>query len=295
VDAQGSYTELLKSGINFAQLLRQDDAGTVPDVESESPTKILKYKGTGIEVLTRSKSQPSFRRSSSMSMLEMGSLGTSLVPEEFAWEEEASIARSFRKNSRRESKPIVPTLRKRSRRGPRDSVASSESTPLIPKEQDEQRSTGDLTFGLYWKYIRAGSSLFALTVLFFSNILVQVLFSGTDYFLQYWTQKEELRIPLVQDEIFDLNNTSSSNSSFTDEEIAAFDSERTIDIYIYSGLIGLLFFVSLVRTAGFLTMCLNASINLHRMLFNGVLRAPMRLPPDQRAYRMIVSVCVSVG
>ena len=38
---------------------------------------------------------------------------------------------------------------------------------------------------------RAGTTIFSLTVLFISNILVQILFSGSDYFLQYWTKNEE--------------------------------------------------------------------------------------------------------
>lgn len=98
VEAQGSYTELLKTGINFALLLRQDD-GPKDLLDLEEANKLLKYKGTGMEVLTRAKSQPSFRRSASMSLLEMGTFDNPLVPEEFPWEEEPAIARSFGQNN----------------------------------------------------------------------------------------------------------------------------------------------------------------------------------------------------
>lgn len=49
-----------------------------------------------MEVLTRSKSQPQIRRSASMSIIsEMGALGNPFVPEEFEWEEEPAIMRSY--------------------------------------------------------------------------------------------------------------------------------------------------------------------------------------------------------
>lgn len=137
---------------------------------------------------------------------------------------------------------------------------------------------------LYWRYIRAGSSLFALTILFFSNILVQILFSGSDYWLQYWTKNEEARFsPVLDEQDFESGDFDAGfkieNSSFYKENSTSslsLDSEREMEVWIYSGIIGVLFVISLIRTAGFLTMCLTSSVNLHKMLFNGVLRAPMR-------------------
>jgi ABC-type multidrug transport system ATPase subunit len=100
VSAQGTYTELLKTGINFAQLLRSEDTTTTnpQDMPESSSAKILKYKGTGKEALTRSKSQPQMMRrsASSTSILEMGVCGNAPVGfEEFEWEEEPAIMRSY--------------------------------------------------------------------------------------------------------------------------------------------------------------------------------------------------------
>jgi ATP-binding cassette subfamily C (CFTR/MRP) protein 4 len=169
------------------------------------------------------------------------------------------------------SRPLVPSLRALRKPPTNAAIKSDESTPLLvgsPNPHDEQRSSGDITLGLYWRYMSAGSSWFGMTNLLLSNILVQILFSGSDYYLQYWTRSEEKRVPDS-----DVNVT---NETFTEEEIAAFDRTRDTEIWIYSGIITGLFVVSLVRTAGFLTMCLNSSVTLHRMLFNGVLRAPIR-------------------
>jgi len=56
----------------------------------------------------------------------------------------------------------------------------------------------------------------------------------------------------------------------------SFFMQRNNQVYIYTGIIGALFVVSLSRTAGFMKACLRSSISLHRSLFHGVLRAPMR-------------------
>jgi ABC-type multidrug transport system ATPase subunit len=100
VDAQGDYTALLKTGINFAQLLKSDDAHHHHDSPEHSQ---LKYKGTGMEVLsaapnTNKGNRPEFRRSASMSLLEMGTIANLLVPDEFQWEEEPSIVKSYGHN-----------------------------------------------------------------------------------------------------------------------------------------------------------------------------------------------------
>lgn len=52
--------------------------------------------------------------------------------------------------------------------------------------------------------------------------------------------------------------------------------QRQLQIWIYCGIIGGLFVVSLMRSVGFFQMCMSASVNLHKRLFAGILRAPMR-------------------
>ena len=51
---------------------------------------------------------------------------------------------------------------------------------------DETKSSQNLSRGLYWKYIRAGSNCCSLFVLILANILAQICFNGSDYWLQFW-------------------------------------------------------------------------------------------------------------
>ena len=51
---------------------------------------------------------------------------------------------------------------------------------------DESKSSGNISLGLYWKYIRAGSNCCSLSTLVLTNILTQIFFTGSDYWLQFW-------------------------------------------------------------------------------------------------------------
>lgn len=55
-----------------------------------------------------------------------------------------------------------------------------------PMNADELRSVGDIGLSLYWKYIRAGSNCCSLLFIIILNLVTQFLFTGSDYWLQYW-------------------------------------------------------------------------------------------------------------
>lgn len=50
----------------------------------------------------------------------------------------------------------------------------------------EVRSIGSVKAGVYLEYFLAGGGWCLLITLFVANIITQVLFSGTDYWLSYW-------------------------------------------------------------------------------------------------------------
>jgi len=315
VTSQGSYTHLLASGINFAQLLdsENNEQHQTKDSSNEKNLQLhLKYKGTGMEVLHQDKPSRTFKRSASTSLLEVGvatatatggSGGASNLVDEFEWEEEPEVVRSLGYNySRRmyryasifkflfqeairilillvfvncRSRPVVPSQLSKSHllEISKKKKKADEKTPLLntellsPRNREEDRSSGEISLKLYWEYIRAGSSIPGVINLIFSNILVQILFSGSDYFLQYWTSREEL----LHDNKLNETTGAYDVTIATDEWFG-----RDLQIIVYSSLVAALFVVSLIRTAGFLVMCLNSSVKLHSMLFDGVLRAPMR-------------------
>jgi hypothetical protein len=50
----------------------------------------------------------------------------------------------------------------------------------------EVTMSGSIGFGTYWKYLRIGSNLCLLSFILISNLLTQALYSGSDFWLQFW-------------------------------------------------------------------------------------------------------------
>ena len=69
---------------------------------------------------------------------------------------------------------------------------------------------------IYWIYTRAGAGIFGFLIFFFSNIITQLLFTGSDYWLSAWT---------------DYTERESLNLTFDRNPIIA--ESRDVNIYIY--------------------------------------------------------------
>lgn len=59
-----------------------------------------------------------------------------------------------------------------------------------PTGQDEEQADGGISLKVWKRYFRAGASVFLLFILILVLILSQVVTSGSDYFVNYWTQME---------------------------------------------------------------------------------------------------------
>lgn len=55
-----------------------------------------------------------------------------------------------------------------------------------PKVVEEATKSGGVKWSLYWKYFMAGSGCFAFFLLLLFNALTQVLFTGADWWLNFW-------------------------------------------------------------------------------------------------------------
>lgn len=118
-------------------------------------------------------------------------------------------------------------------------------------QRGEVQTIGSIKARIYWLYVRSGGGFFLLSILICSNILTQLLFNGSDYFLSLWTDKETLVV----------------TGGWIDNV------DRNTLIIIFAVLVGALFLLSLVRTTVFFTICMRSSITLHNRLFESVIRA----------------------
>lgn len=153
------------------------------------------------------------------------------------------------------------------------------------EEMDEEVVNCDA----YIFYLACVSSVLLLIFVFFSNILAQALFNGSDFYLSFWTDTEERRttfaaqngLPAAQVNtavdgaaIQPQQQATNGNATFV---IQNFTDQFSVQEngYIYAGLILALFVAVLVRTTTFFSACMRASIVVHDRLFKSVMAAPI--------------------
>lgn len=142
----------------------------------------------------------------------------------------------------RRSRSGSKTSSTRQRRTSDSSLESVEDKEGTPKQVEEARREGSITWDVYKKYVGAmgGICAFFWLVVFF--VTTQVAASGGDYFLTYWSRKEDDRgmrenqsaIPILE----------------TVEERQA----RYLDVYIFSGLTVATVIICLCRSFLFFTV-----------------------------------------
>ncbi|XP_046836014.1 ATP-binding cassette sub-family C member 4 [Vespa crabro] len=185
-----------------------------------------------------------------------------------------------------------------------------------PQETEELMAKGTLTKAIYWKYFRAGASIFVIIAFVCSMILGQIGSSGGDYWVAYWTNQEEMRLKKERDFIHSQHNF--NTSALTDENGNSTNftiRDNTIDnikhivfndssiiqniiaenmtnvnvestesygldtytaLWIYGGFIAVSIVMTITRNLIFFKTCMTSSKNLHNLMFSCLLKAPMQ-------------------
>ncbi|XP_017485264.1 PREDICTED: multidrug resistance-associated protein 4-like [Rhagoletis zephyria] len=117
----------------------------------------------------------------------------------------------------------------------------------------EDQAKGGVSGRVWWEYFHAGSNLCGLILMTIFMLMSQVVCSGSDYFVNIWTQQEYLR-------------SLSKPTTFTTFEC----------LYIYGVLIIAVILMTIFRGYLFFKVCMHASKVLHDRMFGCILRATMR-------------------
>ncbi|KAJ6642102.1 ATP-binding cassette subfamily C member 4 [Pseudolycoriella hygida] len=120
-------------------------------------------------------------------------------------------------------------------------------------------------------YFRSGANVWSLTSLFMLFLLSQVLASGCDFWVAFWTAQEENR------------NFQRNELAFSDDRnISQTDNSVTgvlttyLCMFIHGVLVTALFIVALARSIGFYTICLRAAHKIHNAMFKGIISTSLR-------------------
>lgn len=204
VQARGTYTDLLASGIDFAQLLLSDNDKDIHSV-SGSPTKASTIFGrvrTMSEASATSyESRGSPQRKGSLSMTPGESILAGIIIMRVHANNPHTQHQTFTcaiinhyygitciffsgdtytvdPESDTEEADIIRTSRSGS---PSKQKMLPDSKPKEedgPEVLEETTNTGDVKWSLYWKYFRAGGGYFVLFLAILSSIITQILFTG---------------------------------------------------------------------------------------------------------------------
>ncbi|KAF5269301.1 hypothetical protein FQR65_LT02602 [Abscondita terminalis] len=137
--------------------------------------------------------------------------------------------------------------------------SSIELTKQIPARVREHSSKSVSSISGYIKYASASGSKILVSAVIFLFILVQFLFSGSFYLMTYWVNYEQAL---------------AYNSSYyiTDDDVIKSQNHFVI---IYSSVTAALLVTTLLRNTLLFNFCMKSSINLHKSMFESMVRASM--------------------
>ncbi|CAG0884515.1 unnamed protein product [Darwinula stevensoni] len=140
-----------------------------------------------------------------------------------------------------------------------------------PMQASEITAMGKVRWKVYWDYIVTGTGTLGFVFLLFMNLLTQAAFSGSDYWLSLWTNGEQCE----------------AKNGTTEAGCDTYYPGRWLALYVYMGLVGVLFVSSLLRTIAFFFACLRSSVRLHHRMFRAVIRTSIKFFDDNPIGRVL--------
>ncbi|XP_045130925.1 ATP-binding cassette sub-family C member 4-like isoform X2 [Portunus trituberculatus] len=141
------------------------------------------------------------------------------------------------------------------------------------KYDEEARISGSVKATSFIGYFKAGFGWPFLIFFLPMNSIVLIIILGSDYFLSYWTNKEQL----IAESVMNMSNAvEETNSSFINVSSSDDLLDRTLNIYIYSGLVVGMFIGVFLKSFFFFWACIASSQGLHKNTLWAVFRCPMK-------------------
>ncbi|XP_076312434.1 ATP-binding cassette sub-family C member 4-like isoform X1 [Tachypleus tridentatus] len=307
--ALGNYTHLLNSGIDFVSLMEMEEEDSRRDsVKAHNITIEQSLSISPMDTFVAQKKSPTIIRnpeivsSSSISSWlaeEMkisgmedlycsGSTGDNSSRRHSLWDT-VSVSHSAQHMVSTSQGALCESnlsLASTVEEDPHPTLTERSNGKDYPKQEEELRSTGSVKGTVYWYYIKTGAGWFLIPLLIISSIGAQALFSGSDFWLALWTNGEEARRLAIERH----NMTNSDNTTNGTINQLVIDNEFMnvyTNIYIYSGMVGGLFILALLRTTLFFVMCMRSSVGLHNKMFGSIVRAPISFFDNNPAGRIL--------
>ncbi|XP_023930136.1 multidrug resistance-associated protein 4 isoform X1 [Lingula anatina] len=139
----------------------------------------------------------------------------------------------------------------------------------VPAQEEEQRAEGSVGWKIYRDYFKAGGGCCVFLLLVTLNILAQVAYVMSDWWLSYWSNQEEHKASLSARHQYLLEQ------GYNVTNITVPNVDTNLNIYIFTGLTVSVFMFGLLRALMFFKVCVDASRNLHNKMFHSIIRVPV--------------------
>ncbi|XP_058822716.1 ATP-binding cassette sub-family C member 4-like [Topomyia yanbarensis] len=155
-------------------------------------------------------------------------------------------------------------------------------------ENMEMSSKGTVQGSVLMNYIRCGANpviLFGLLLLFLAT---QVVASGADLWVAFWTSQEEQRIFQRDNETSTIDRTNSSTSDDLLPPAGGAPLLSTeICMAVHGALVTSVFLIAIIRSISFYKTSVRASQNLHDSMFKGCVSTSMRFYDTNTSGRIL--------
>lgn len=148
------------------------------------------------------------------------------------------------------------------------SIVSQHKNQICIDNNNEQQKLGNLTKKTYLEYFKNGGGIFGSLFYFIMLILSQVLCTFGEYWLSYWASQESIDY---------MNKTSTivTNNDTTSYDVLVFKNRESFySIFLLLTLSSIVAITTAVTC--YFSICLNASKNLHRKMFNSIMDSTVR-------------------
>jgi len=159
-----------------------------------------------------------------------------------------------------------------------------------PEGNAEKMAGGSVTWLTYWEYFMSGGSMPYFLFVVFNFASSQICFTAADYWLSLWTGAEGKRLTRLRQESSTPTSTTAGavllegarriNGSFIEADDSVNYLGEDIYLFVYTGIVAGIFFLTKARAVSFFLFCMRISIKVHNKMFESLVRAPIKFLDD---------------
>ncbi|KAL3847448.1 hypothetical protein ACJMK2_018354 [Sinanodonta woodiana] len=169
------------------------------------------------------------------------------------------------------------------------SIGTEFEAEEVQLPEEEERHKGTISFGIYVEYFKAGAGILKFILLVFLCLAAQGSYIMSDWWLSRWSNQEEAK-HAARDRDSHLRQQGHNETNITIPHV-----DTHLNIGVFSGIIGSVFFFGLLRALIFFKVAVDASKTLHNQMFEKILRTQIGFFDSNPCFLLIIGIVIVAG